>query len=78
MSRTGKRTGKNARPLPRCRSGLGTLPPGDKGPPVPLPLGPGHLEDLERRLESSLAGGPAPEPFEPCVWFCACFLVHGA
>ncbi len=38
---------------------------------------PDELEALEQRLESSVAGGVDLDVSEPCVWYCACFLVHG-
>lgn len=36
------------------------------------------LDLLEQRLEASVAVGTGLADFEPCVWHCACFLVHGA
>lgn len=39
---------------------------------------PAELEWLEQRLESSMAAGSGADIYEPCVWHCACFLVHGS
>jgi hypothetical protein len=38
---------------------------------------PEELEALEYRLESAIIEGTAFDLSEPCVWYCACFLIHG-
>ena len=35
------------------------------------------LEELERRLEAAFQSISDIHVNEPCVWACACFLVHG-
>jgi len=78
MSRKEKGSGDRERPGWVGRHEPGFRREREERPWVRLPVAPGDLEELEQRLESSLAAGPALEPFEPCVWFCACFLVHGS
>lgn len=47
-------------------------PSGQTG--LALPLG---LEELEQRLEADFHSISDIHGNEPCVWACACFLVHG-
>lgn len=44
--------------------------PGDKGPLF-------DLQELEQRLEAAFLSFPDNYSYEPCVWACACFMVHG-
>ncbi len=34
-------------------------------------------EELEQRLEAAFLSFPDSFSYEPCVWACACFMVHG-
>ena len=36
-----------------------------------------ELEELEQRLEAAFQSTSDIHENEPCIWACACFLVHG-
>ena len=39
---------------------------------------PPDLEELERRLEAAFVPSSDLHADDPCVWACACFLIHGS